>query len=299
MHKDYAERACIALVLFPTGDTVGAVNDSQQALIGNHPGFDQAREAADVLAERLDCPRHDIGVVLGSGWAHTIDSLGEVTGEVSFDQVPGLGQDGVAGHVQKVSSVRLPDGRQSLVFGSRTHYYASRDTQAVAHVVRTIAATGATTVVLTNGCGGLDPQLQPGTPVLISDHINLTGTTPLVGAEFVDMTDAYSKRLRTIAKQVDPSLTEGVYVQFAGPQYETPAEVAMAGTLGGDLVGMSTALDTIAARHAGLEVLGISLVTNAGAGVTDAPLSHEDVIAAGESAAPRVSKLLADIIHAI
>lgn len=287
------------MVLLHTGDTVGAVNDSKEFLIGDHPGFELARQAAGVLAERFGTPRHDLGVVLGSGWAHTIDALGEVTGEVSFDQIPGLGGDGVAGHVQKVSSVTLPDGRKALVFGSRTHFYANRDAQAVAHVVRTIAATGASTVVLTNGCGGLDPAVLPGTPVLISDHLNLTGATPLVGPEFVDMTDAYSKRLRAIAQQVDPTLTEGVYVQFAGPQYETPAEVAMAGKLGGDLVGMSTALDTIAARHAGLEVLGMSLVTNAGAGVTDAPLSHDDVIAAGTAAAPRVSKLLADIIHAI
>lgn len=252
-----------------------------------------------MLAEQFGTPKHDLGVVLGSGWAHTLEALGEVIGEVSFDQIPGLGGDGVAGHVQKVSSVRLPDDRRALVFGSRTHYYASRDVQAVAHVVRTIAATGASTVVLTNGCGGLDPNLAPGTPVLISDHINLTGTTPLMGPEFVDMTDAYSRRLREVAQRVEPSLTEGVYVQFAGPQYETPAEVAMAATLGGDLVGMSTALDTIAARHAGLEVLGISLVTNAAAGVTDAPLTHDDVIAAGTAAAPRVSKILADIIHAI
>lgn len=299
MHPDYAGGACIALVLVETGDTVGLVNDSKQFLLGDHPGFDLAREAATVLAEQLGTPKHDLGVVLGSGWAHTIETLGEVTGEVSFDQVPGLGGDGVAGHVQKISSVLLPDGRHALVFGSRTHFYANRDVTAVAHVVRTTAATGASTVVLTNGCGGLDPNLQPGTPVLISDHINLTGTTPLVGPEFVDMTDAYSQRLRKVAQQVDPALTEGVYVQFAGPQYETPAEVSMAVRLGGDLVGMSTALDTIAARHAGLEVLGISLVTNAGAGVTDAPLSHDAVIAAGTAAAPRVSKLLADIIHAI
>ena len=299
MHTDYAGGACIALVLADTGDTVGAVNDTQHFLRGDHPGFDLAREAASMLAEQFDTPKHDLGVVLGSGWAHTIEALGEVTGEVSFDKVPGLGGDGVAGHVQKVSSVRLPDGRRVLVFGSRTHFYASRDVQAVAHVVRTIAATGASTVVLTNGCGGLDPNLAPGTPVLIADHINLTGTTPLVGPEFVDMTNAYAKHLREVARRVEPSLTEGVYVQFAGPQYETPAEVAMAAKLGGDLVGMSTALDTIAARHAGLEVLGISLVTNAAAGVTDAPLTHEDVIAAGSAAAPRVSKILADIIHAI
>lgn len=281
------------------GATVVAVSDTNMFLTGEHPGFDRARQAAAVLAQRFEIDHHDIGVVLGSGWAHTIDALGEINGEVSFADIPGLGGDGVAGHVQQVTSVQLPNGRNVLVFGSRTHYYSNRDAQAVAHVVRTIAAAGASTVVLTNGCGSLDPEIESGTPVLISDHINLTGTTPLIGPAFVDMTDAYATRLRSIAKQVDPSLTEGVYVQFAGPQYETPAEVRMASTLGGDLVGMSTALDTIAARHAGLEVLGMSLVTNAGAGVTDAPLSHDDVLAAGEAAAPRVSKLLADIIRAI
>lgn len=289
----------VSLVSWQHGDTVGAVNDSMKFLTGDHPGFQLAREAAAVLADRLGTPRHDIGVVLGSGWAHTLDTLGEVVAEVSFAEVPGLAGDGVAGHVQQISSVALPDGRRALVFGSRTHFYANRDVQAVAHVVRTIAATGASSVVLTNGCGGLDVQLAPGTPVLIADHINLTGVTPLVGPAFVDMSEAYSKRLRQIAQTVDPSLTEGVYVQFAGPQYETPAEVGMAAKLGGDLVGMSTALDTIAARHAGLEVLGVSLVTNAAAGVTDAPLSHDDVIAAGNAAAPRVSKLLAKIIRAI
>src|SRR5699024_8170430 len=137
------------------------------------------------------------------------------------------------------------------------------------------------TVVLTNGSGGLSADFIPGTPVFISDHINLTGTTPLVGPEFVDMTDAYSRRLRAFAKRVAPSREEGVDMQFSWRQYGTPAEVAMAATLGGDVVGVSTALDTIAARFAGLEVLGQSLVTNAGAGVTDALLADENVIAAG------------------
>jgi len=299
MHNHYADTTCVSLELIWRGDTVGAVKDTRQFLVGDHPGFALAREAAAVLTDKLGVQRHDIGVVLGSGWAHTLDSLGQIIAEVPFNEVPGLEGDGVAGHVQKITSVQLPNTRRALVFGSRTHFYAHRDVQAVAHVVRTIAAAGAEVVVLTNGCGGLDPQLAPGTPVLIADHINLTGVTPLVGPEFVDMTDAYASRLRAIAQQVDPSLTEGVYVQFAGPQYETPAEVAMAAKLGGDLVGMSTALDTIAARHAGLEVLGVSLVTNPGAGVTDAPLSHEDVLAAGAAAAPRVSTLLADIIQAI
>jgi purine-nucleoside phosphorylase len=151
-------------------------------------------------------------------------------------------------------------------------------------------------VVLTNGCGGLDPAWAPGTPVLISDHLNLTATSPLEGATFVDLTDLYSARLRALAHQVDPTLPEGVYVQFRGPHYETPAEVAMAGRMGGHLVGMSTTLEAIAARHAGLEVLGISLVTNAAAGVSDQPLSHAEVLEAGAAAGPRISALLASII---
>src|SRR5699024_9244723 len=159
---------------------------------------------------------HDIGEVLGSGWAHTIESVGQINSMLAFAEVPDLGSACVAGHVQDVTSVKLPDGRNVVVLGSVRHYSARRDSQAAAHVVRTFAASAATIVVLTNGSGGLSADFIPGTPVLISDHINLTGTTPLVGPEFVDMTDAYSRRLRTIAKRVDPSLAEGVYVQFAG-----------------------------------------------------------------------------------
>jgi len=163
--------------------------------------------------------------------------------------------------------------------------------------VRTAAATGATTVVLTNGCGGLNPQWGPGTPVLIRDHINLTATSPLEGATFVDLTDLYSPRLRALAHEVDSALGEGVYVQFPGPHYETPAEVRMAGVLGGDLVGMSTTLEAIAARHAGLEVLGVSLVTNFGAGISPTPLDHAEVLEAGQAAGPRISALLAEVIR--
>src|SRR5690606_7456357 len=128
------------------------------------------------------------------------------------------------------------------------------------------------------------------------DHINLSGATPLRGATFIDMSEAYSKRLRALAQRVDPSLPEGVYVQFSGPQYETPAEVRMAGAIGGDLVGMSTTLETIAAREAGMEVLGLSLVTNAAAGLTGADLDHADVLRAGRDAGPRLAKLLADVV---
>lgn len=131
---------------------------------------------------------------------------------------------------------------------------------------------------------------------MISDHINLTATSPLEGATFVDLTDLYSSRLREIALSVDPTLDQGVYAQFTGPHYETPAEVQYAKTIGADLVGMSTALEAIAARHAGMEIFGMSLVTNLAAGISPVPLSHEEVIEAGQAAGPRISKLLAQII---
>jgi purine-nucleoside phosphorylase len=135
--------------------------------------------------------------------------------------------------------------------------------------------------------------------VLIRDHINLTGTTPLLGARFIDLSTAYSVRLRDLARTVDPRLPEGVYVQFRGPQFETPAEVRMAGVLGGNLVGMSTTLETIAARELGAEVLGISLITNLAAGISPEPLSHEDVLKAGQEAAPRLRRLLGGIAAAL
>jgi purine-nucleoside phosphorylase len=168
---------------------------------------------------------------------------------------------------------------------------------AVVHAVRTAAAAGCRVVILTNGCGGLDPAWSPGTPVLISDHLNLFGVTPLRGATFIDMTDLYSSRLRAVARDIDPSLDEGVYAQFLGPQYETPAEIAMVRALGGTLVGMSTVQEAIAAREAGMEILGLSLVTNLAAGMTGEPLSHEEVLAAGKASAARMGSLLAQVIR--
>jgi len=215
--------------------------------------------------------------------------------------VPGFTAPAVVGHTGTLRSVRYeaPDGseRHALVLGSRTHLYEGRGVRRVVHGVRTAAAAGAHVLVLTNGCGGLDPRWTPGTPVLIRDHINLTATSPLEGATFVDLTDLYSGRLRALVRSVDPSLDEGVYVQFPGPHYETPAEVAMAGRIGGHLVGMSTALEAIAARHVGLEVLGLSLVTNHAAGVGPDALSHGEVLAAGAEAGPRISALLAQVIR--
>ena len=262
--------------------------------------FEVARAAAAHLARVTGIARHDVALVLGSGWGGAADLLGETVAEIPSDEIPGFRAPAVLGHVATTRSIRITGtDKYALVIGSRTHLYEGKGVRSVVHGVRTAAATGATAVVLTNGCGGLNPRWAPGTPVLIADHINLTATSPLEGATFVDLTDLYSTRLRALAREVDSSLDEGVYVQFRGPHYETPAEVRMAGRLGGDLVGMSTTLEAIAARHAGLEVLGISLVTNLAAGISPTPLSHAEVIESGRAAGPRISALLAEIARRI
>ena len=257
-----------------------------------------AREAADVLRERTGVETHDVALVLGSGWLPAVDALGEATAELSTTDLPGFAPPAVAGHAGKIRSVRAGD-RRLLVFLGRTHLYEGLGVRTVVHGVRTAAAAGCRVAVLTNGCGGLDESWEPGTPVLISDHVNLTATSPLEGATFIDLTDLYSSRLRALCQEVEPGLAEGVYVQFPGPHYETPAEIRMVRAIGGDLVGMSTTLEAIAAREAGMEVLGISLVTNLAAGITGEPLNHEEVLEAGRSAATRMGELLGRIVPRI
>ncbi|GHJ35240.1 purine-nucleoside phosphorylase [Streptomyces sp. TS71-3] len=258
--------------------------------------------AADAAATRLrgltGADTHDVALVMGSGWAPAVDGLGTAEHEFAVTDLPGFPPPAVEGHVGKVRSYRIGEKR-ALVFLGRTHYYEGRGVASVAHGVRTAAASGCKTVVLTNGCGGLREGMYPGQPVLISDHLNLTAASPIVGANFVDLTDLYSPRLRALCKEVDPSLAEGVYAQFPGPHYETPAEVRMARAIGADLVGMSTALEAIAAREAGVEVLGISLVTNLAAGMTGEPLNHEEVLQAGQDAAARMGELLAQVLPRI
>lgn len=262
--------------------------------------FDLARSAADQIAQLSGVAHHDIALVLGSGWGGAAELLGETVAEIPAQDIPGFAAPAVHGHGASIRSIRIAgSGKHALVLGSRTHLYEGKGVRAVVHGMRTAAATGAKTVILTNGCGGLNPNWAPGTPVLISDHINLTATSPIEGANFVDLTDLYSSRLRDLAHTIDPSLDQGVYAQFRGPHYETPAEVKMAGILGADLVGMSTTIEAIAARQAGLEILGISLVTNLAAGISPVPLSHEEVIEAGVAAGPRISALLAEIIKKI
>jgi purine-nucleoside phosphorylase len=261
--------------------------------------------AAAAIAERTGVERHDVLVVLGSGWAPAAERFGEVVAEVPTVELPGFPAVHVAGHSGTMRSVQTAGGRHVLVLLGRVHAYEGHDLSAVVHGVRASVQAGCRTVVVTNAAGGVRPGLRPGQPVLISDHINLTGRSPLTGPDapaelgllrFVDLTEAYSRRLRDLAREIDPTLEEGVYAGVPGPQYETPAEIRMLQAVGADLVGMSTVHEVIAARHMGAEVLGLSLVTNLAAGLADEALDHADVLAAGRRAAETMGDLLARVV---
>jgi purine-nucleoside phosphorylase len=255
-----------------------------------------AARAAAELAERTGVSRHDVALVMGSGWAGAADRLGPAATELPIGSLTGFAAPTVLGHGGTVRSVPIGD-RRALVLLGRTHLYEGRGVAQVAHGVRVAAAAGARVVVLTNAAGGLRADMRPGQPVLIADHLNLTATSPLVGAQFVDLTDLYSPRLRELARAIDPTLGEGVYAQLPGPHFETPAEIRMLRTLGADLVGMSTVLEAIAARAAGVpEVFGLSLVTNLAAGMSGEPLDHQEVLDTGRAAAERMGDLLATLI---
>ncbi|BBX97981.1 purine-nucleoside phosphorylase [Mycobacterium lacus] len=254
-----------------------------------------ARQAAQVLGERTGIGEHDVAIVLGSGWSPAAAALGSPTAALPQAELPGFAPPSAVGHAGELLSVRIGEHRVLVLVG-RVHAYEGHDLQHVVHPVRTACAAGARIVVLTNAAGGLRPDMGVGQPVLISDHLNLTARSPLVGPQFVDLTDAYAPRLRALARESDPELSEGVYAGLPGPHYETPAEIRMLRALGADLVGMSTVHETIAARAAGAEVLGVSLVTNLAAGITGEPLSHAEVLATGAASAARMGALLADVI---
>jgi purine-nucleoside phosphorylase len=256
---------------------------------------DVATAAAAALAQATGAAAHDVAVVLGSGWRPAADVLGESAHELAMADLPGFVCPTVAGHGGTLRSVPL-DGRRVLVLLGRTHLYEGHGVGAVAHGVRTAAAAGCRTVVLTNAAGGIREGMSVGEPVLVADHLNLTGLSPLAGPRFTDLTDLYSPRLRAVARAIDPGLTEGVYAGLAGPHFETPAEIRMLRTLGADLVGMSTVLEAIAARADGVEVFGLSLVTNLAAGLSGAPLDHQEVLDAGAAAATRMGELLRELI---
>jgi purine-nucleoside phosphorylase len=259
---------------------------------------DAAEAAAAAIAERTGRPSHDVAVVLGSGWAPAVDALGTASAVVPMAELPGFTAPTAEGHRGQVLSIPIGRNRVLVLLG-RIHGYEGHQPADVVAPVRAACASGVRAVVLTNAAGGLRDEFAVGQPVLIRDQLNLTGRTPLTGAQFVDMVDAYSARLRAIAREVDPALVEGVYAGLSGPQYETPAEIGMLRMLGADLVGMSTVHETIAARAAGVEVLGFSLVSNLAAGMTGQPLSHAEVLAAGRRSATRMGALLAEVVAKI
>jgi purine-nucleoside phosphorylase len=242
-----------------------------------------------------------LGIVLGSGLGGLADDLEDPV-SIPFAELPGWPAATAPGHVGRLLLGRLA-GTPVVMLQGRFHVYEGNDPGLVVEPVLLFQRLGAKLVVLTNAAGGVDPEFGPGTLMVISDHLNLTGRTPLlgpnddgIGPRFQDLTDAWSPRLREQLKAAGAAegvdLAEGIYAGLLGPQYETPAEVRMLRTLGADAVGMSTVLECIAARWAGLEVCGVSLVTNAGAGYSGQPLSHEEVLAAGAEAGPRLARVI-------
>jgi purine-nucleoside phosphorylase len=272
--------------------------------LGTDP-FTRAEASAAALRRRTGADRFDAVVVLGSGWLAAADAIGATEVEVSLADLSGFKEPSVKGHTPSVRYIKK--GRlQILLYLGRIHLFEGHDPHSVVHGVRTAIAAGCRTVVLTNAAGGINAGYAVGQPVLISDHINLTGRSPLWGplpsqvpSRFTDLTEVYSRRLRAMARELDPSLAEGVYAGVPGPHFETPAEIRMLRTAGADLVGMSTVLEAIAARHLGAEVLGISMVSNPAAGLSDEPIDHQDVLAVGGASAARVGALLSELLPRI
>lgn len=256
--------------------------------------YDLAADAAAALAEAMACRRHDAVVVLGSGWGGAADAFGVPEAELSMVDLPGFHAPVAEGHRGLVRSYAL-DGVRVLCFLGRTHLYEGLGVDAVAHAVRTAAASGCRTAVLTNANGTLRAEWGLGTGVVIRDHLNLSGVSPLRGPRFVDLSGCWSQRLRRLAVGADPTLEEGVYAFLPGPQYETPAEALMLRTLGADILGMSTVIEAIAAREAGLELLGLSVVTAVEIGGSG-PIDPAEVVAVAEASAGRLGAVIRTVL---
>ena len=271
--------------------------------------FDRVRNAAETVAERLDATAAEVAVVLGSGLGGVANRL-EGARAALYATLPGFPETTVAGHAGRLVAGAIA-GHQTLLLCGRVHGYEGYAAAEVGFGVRVAAALGVHTLIVTNAAGGIDPALTPGEIVAIADHLNLTGTSVLcgpnderLGPRFVDMTDAYSPALRALAALAAPAalgrpLREAVYAGVAGPAYETPAEVRMLRTLGAGLVGMSTVHEVTAARHSGLAVLGLSLVSNHAAGVKNEPLRHEDVTRAAAAGSDALGSLIAAVIASL
>ena len=265
--------------------------------------FALAVEAAAALAARTDVARHDVYVVLGSGWAHVAELLPAGT-DVAMVDLPGFPAPSALGHGGTLRSIAV-GGQHVLLALGRVHLYEGHGAATVAHGVRTAAAAGARTIVLTNAAGSLHHEWPLGRPVVIRDQINFTGVSSLTGpnppdgypGRFTDMTEVYTPALRALVHEIEPGLSEGVYMGFHGPEFETPSEIRAAASWGADLVGMSTVLEAIAASHLGLDVLGLSLATNLAAGMGEGRLDGDHVIAVAKANAPYVGGLLHRIIE--
>ncbi len=255
---------------------------------------------ARIRAAGIEPP--ELGVVLGSGWDGVAAQV-EPAVEIDYRDLPAFPAPAVAGHAGRLRLGRL-GGRPVALLRGRRHAYEDGDASGMNGAIRTLAALGCRALVLTNAAGSLDPALPPGALMLISDHLNLAQRTPLLGEpgddRFVDLVDAYSPALRAQARAaaatIGLTLHEGVYAWLLGPQFETPAEIRMLRLLGAHAVGMSTVPETIAARHAGLTVLGLSLITNLAAGLAPERLTHARTLAAAQANAETAARLLAAIV---
>ena len=268
---------------------------------------DRVRTGAAALKERLDADGCEVAVVLGSGLAAIADNMDQPQ-QAPYATLPGFPRTTVPGHPGRVVTGTVGK-RKVLILCGRVHGYEGYEAGEVGFGVRVAAALGVRTLMVTNASGGIDPAMHPGEIVAISDHLNLTGVSPLtgpnderLGPRFVDMTAAYSPALRNIARSVADEvlgypLREAIYAGMAGPSYETPAEVRMLRVLGAGLVGMSTVHEVITARHAGLDVLGFSIVANHAAGVVDQTLRHDDVTRAANAAAQTLGRLVFTVIE--
>jgi purine-nucleoside phosphorylase len=269
--------------------------------------FDQVSEAAAFLQSKLGALTARIGIVLGSGLGAVADAISEPV-VVPYGQIPHFPQSTVEGHSGRIVAGLL-NGTPVIAMQGRVHYYEGYSPQQVTFPMRTLGAIGLKSVILTNAAGGIQEGYRVGQLVALADHINLMGWNPLVGPNeprfafqpgtglrFPDMTVAYSKSLRTLAREAASEegfkLDEGIYLAVSGPSYETPAEIRAFRTLGATLVGMSTVPETIVARHMGIEVLGISCVTNLAAGLGATPLNNDEVFAAGRQVEHRLTALL-------
>ncbi|OJW17768.1 MAG: purine-nucleoside phosphorylase [Planctomycetales bacterium 71-10] len=267
--------------------------------------YSRAEEAAEAIRRATGDPAPRIAVVLGSGLNGLVERFGDRR-VVPYSQIPHFPTPTVAGHAGNVV-IGSVDGAEAILLQGRFHYYEGHDLRTVTFPVRVLQRLGVQTLILTAATGGVRPELRPGNLVCLSDHLNLIGTNPLrgpndprFGERFPDMTEVYSKKLRNSAKEearrLGVQLVSAVYACLPGPSYETPAEIRMLRALGADVVGMSTAPEAIVARQAGMDVLGLALVTNAAAGVLPAPIRHEDVLEAGLKATPMLGKLIRRVI---